>query len=181
MRFSRGFTLIELIVTLTIVGILAGFALPAMTTFIKNQRVSSQVNEFIADFGFARSEAVKRGGNVYMCAASAGSCSSSSNWATGWMVYADRSNPPNTTFEPATDDLLRQHDALSGQGIAFVDTGGGTVSAFAFDSRGAIGISPRFALCDDRGISFGRNIMFNTTGQTRVIKHQPPSQVVVCS
>ncbi|UCH54408.1 MAG: GspH/FimT family pseudopilin, partial [Pseudomonadota bacterium] len=67
---TMGFTLIELIVTIAIVGILLAWAIPNFRTLIMNQRLATSANDFIADTSFARSEAVKRGGNVGICVSS---------------------------------------------------------------------------------------------------------------
>src|SRR4030067_1501695 len=58
--WNKGFTLIELIITLTIAGILMAVAAPSMVGFVSSNRLASQVNELIADITLARSEAIKR-------------------------------------------------------------------------------------------------------------------------
>ena len=58
MNKSRGFTLMELLVTLVIVSILASMAVPSFSGLIQNNRMSTQFNELLAILGLARSEAV---------------------------------------------------------------------------------------------------------------------------
>ena len=57
-RYEAGFTLVELIITLTIAGILVALAVPAMQTFVLDQRLTTQANDFIADLSLSRSEAI---------------------------------------------------------------------------------------------------------------------------
>ena len=58
---SRGFTLIELMVTLTVMAILLSIAAPSFTSLMAANRMSTQTNEFIGALNLARSEAVRRG------------------------------------------------------------------------------------------------------------------------
>ena len=57
---SKGFTLMETLVTLVIASILVTAAVPAMQDFIVRNRMTAEVNTFMASLTLARSEAVKR-------------------------------------------------------------------------------------------------------------------------
>src|SRR3989344_4698731 len=57
---NSGFTLIELIITLTIAGILMAVAVPGLKNFVSSNRLTAQINDLIADINLARSEAIKR-------------------------------------------------------------------------------------------------------------------------
>ena len=96
MQKLRGFTLIEVLVTIAIVAILVRLAAPSFKSMIQSNTMSSNVNSFLADVRYARSEAIKRGGNVVMCrsdapeAASPACGSGSTNtWVTGWFIFHD--------------------------------------------------------------------------------------------
>ena len=60
MKNVRGFTLIELMITLAVAAILITAALPSFNEFIKNNRLTTQANNFIATLNLARSEAPAR-------------------------------------------------------------------------------------------------------------------------
>lgn len=62
-----GFTLIELIVTMTIAVILITLAAPAFNDLLRSNRMTAQANELLSMLTIARSEAVKRGASVYTC------------------------------------------------------------------------------------------------------------------
>lgn len=108
--WNRGFSLIELIITLTIAGILIAIAAPAMQTFVSSNRLTSQINDLIADINLSRSEAIKRNATAGVCVTAVGgsSCVTSGNWANGWLVYYDNSgtNVPLKIQEALVNNTL---------------------------------------------------------------------------
>jgi len=87
---ASGFTLIELMTTLTLVAIILAIGIPSMNGFIQSNRISSEMTAFAGDLQFARAEAIKQGIPVVLCASSNGtSCSGANAWQAGWIVYAD--------------------------------------------------------------------------------------------
>jgi type IV fimbrial biogenesis protein FimT len=79
-RASSGFTLLEALVVIAIIGILASAAMPSMGRMIKDQRVRNATQDFYASLAFARSESIKRGADVVINPATA------ANWSNGWTV-----------------------------------------------------------------------------------------------
>ena len=99
-RASRGFSLIELLTVVTVVGITVGLGVPSYKYVTNSNRVSSEVNQLLGDMQYARSEAVKQGTVVSVCPTSTpvtitsttitGSCAGTgANWQSGWIVFAD--------------------------------------------------------------------------------------------
>lgn len=79
----RGFTLIELMVTVALVAIMLALAVPSMTTFMRNAELTSFTNTLLAGINAARSEAMKRGMNAMVVPTDA------ANWSSGWIVFVD--------------------------------------------------------------------------------------------
>ncbi|WXL25094.1 GspH/FimT family pseudopilin [Ectopseudomonas mendocina] len=77
-----GFTLIELMITLALLAILLGIAVPAVRDFIVKQRVSSATNSLIMSLVFARSEAVKLNRDVRVIPAT----TAANGWNNGWCL-----------------------------------------------------------------------------------------------
>ena len=85
---NRGFTLLELMVTLGILGILIALAAPSFRAMMGGQQVRSVLNEWRSSFYFAQSEALRLKDGVVFCAAnSAGNdCSGKNDFSNGWIV-----------------------------------------------------------------------------------------------
>ncbi len=89
-RLRRGFTLIELLVVVAIAAILTGLAAPSISKMFQANRVQTEAGSFVSDLMFARSEAIKRGQGVSLCASSNGtSCLNTNTWQSGWIVFVD--------------------------------------------------------------------------------------------
>ena len=110
---SLGFTVIELLVILTVAAILFSAAIPNLTPFVQNNRSAAQINELQTALSLARSEAVKRNNNVSVCKSSDGaSCGGhADHWHHGWIVFVDNDSD-GVIDEP--DEILRVHPGLTG-------------------------------------------------------------------
>jgi type IV fimbrial biogenesis protein FimT len=117
---ARGFTLIELMVTLTVLGVMLGIGIPAFKDFIDGQRVKSAAFELMSSLLIARSEAVTRHTTVTITPLSGGA------WVSGWSVTAGGT-------------LLHKQQAIEGITVATQNSGctaSATVASVAFASTG---------------------------------------------
>jgi len=113
-RLARagGFTLIELLVTIALAGVLMSVAAPSMTKMIGANRVQTEASTFVNDMQFARSEAIKQGLPVTVCASSDGTtCLAANTWQKGWIVFPD---PNGNGALDSGEAALRARPALRG-------------------------------------------------------------------
>jgi type IV fimbrial biogenesis protein FimT len=88
-RAARGFTLVELAITVVVLSVLMAMAAPLFTGMSNGNRLTSNANELVAAMQIARSEAVRRNAPTFFCQSTNGTtCSNVSPWQ-GWLVYAD--------------------------------------------------------------------------------------------
>ena len=144
MKKFYGFTLLELMVVLAIIAILTTLAAPSFTQLIQSNTISSNVNTFLADMRFARSESIRRGGGVVMCRSDAPeavnpTCGSGSGpgghgWVSGWIIFQDWDNDGvQDTDEP----LLRVKSPITS--MDSIKEGDGTTSTqFRFTATGRL-------------------------------------------
>jgi len=110
-RFS-GMTLIELLVTLSVLTILLLVGAPSFSDIMGRNRVTAYTNDFLNSLNYARSEAVTRGQRIVLCKSSdAAQCAASGNWEQGWITFVDADNSATVTNG---DTPLRAHGPLSG-------------------------------------------------------------------
>jgi type IV fimbrial biogenesis protein FimT len=90
----HGFTLLELMTAIAVMGILLGIGVPAFNGMIRGSQIAAETNDMVAALNLARSEALKRGVRVSVCAAEDNkktSCSTAepADWSNGWIVFDD--------------------------------------------------------------------------------------------
>jgi type IV fimbrial biogenesis protein FimT len=127
---QRGFSLVELMVTITVMAILVAIALPNFRDVIHRNQVSSASNELLAGLAYARTEAITRGQLVSMCPSSSGtSCAGGKAFESGWIVYTYPAGAAsaNTNYDSTKATLLRTTTARAG---VSVQSKGATVITF---------------------------------------------------
>jgi type IV fimbrial biogenesis protein FimT len=157
MKKANGFSLIELMVLLAVVAILAAIAVPNFSATIKGDRDISQINTLLDGLTLARSEAIKYGNNVTICAGNSKTCAAA-NWANGWIVFYAATLPAG-----ATTSTIRVFPAISGNNT-LTSSGG---NSFTFNASGMLNptIASTFKLCDSRGARYARSIDLAITGR----------------
>ena len=162
---SSGFTLVELLVTMVVFGILASIAIPSFSDLIKNSRLATETNDLMSDLAYARSEAARQGKRVTLCVSSNGtSCGTGSAWAGGRIVFADTGTYGTVD---GTDAVLRVSNSISAKKITIAASGFSTLNYLQFKQSGATSssVNGKFKICDDRTGAYGREIELLITGR----------------
>lgn len=113
MKHSKGFTLIELMITLAVAAILLAAAVPSYRSFVQDNRSAAQANSVLRALAYTRSEAVKRAEVVTICqSGNQSSCGGGTSWQSGWIVFNDVDQ--DGALDSGTDTLLQVGNGLSG-------------------------------------------------------------------
>ncbi len=170
----RGFTLVELMVTVAVLAVLMAIGYPSFQSTLRSNRVATGSNELMAGFALARSEAIRNTRSSGLCPSSDGS-SCGQDWSAGWLVWEDRDS----------DGLLG-----SGETVLRYSQGGGKLKVsssqvlrFVFDGRGrvvaqgasgaALSGAQSLALQPNdcpSGQAFLRTLTISPTGQVRIAR-----------
>lgn len=166
---GRGFTLVELLVVLAMMGILLTIAVPGYAFLLHSSRLATVTNDLVSALQLARSEAIKRGMRITVCKTSNAMestpvCDSTADWQQGWLVFADG----GTKGVIDTDDtLLRVHDRLPAAAVITTSNYSSYISYLSSGrSQGSNGLANgtiRVCVASNQ-----REIIINNTGRVRL-------------
>lgn len=135
---SKGFTLLELIVTLAVAAIVLSMAIPSFTSSILNNNSIALGTEFNSALQFARSEAIKRSSRVSICPSANGeTCLSASDWAKGWMVFVDLATS-DAASSATIGTVLRFRGDIDRRAVVSVKKGTTAIKFVRFTSGGLL-------------------------------------------
>ena len=150
-----GFTLLELMVLIAIIGIVTAIGVPSYRSMMMTNELVETVNELRLSMKLARSEAVTRSQATIVCSSTDGSsCSlADGNWASGWIVGIDLNG--NGQINEANGELLwvKEMEADSQLTITPTDPSFNQVVTYSFD--GWLPAAAGFDLCSGYGATNG--------------------------
>jgi type IV fimbrial biogenesis protein FimT len=129
---QRGFNIIELMLGITVLGVLLGLGVPSFTEMIRTNRLVEQSNGMITALNYARSEALKRGFRVSLCPGSATACLGGTDWNVGILVFTD-----DTGTAGVLDGTDAPIQSWPGSTNGFVAGGGSSPASITFLPTGA--------------------------------------------
>lgn len=174
---SAGFTLLEAMITISILAILMAIGIPSYRDFIASRAVTGQISDLAGTIRLARSEAIKRGIAVSICRtenpdADTPACAGNQgDWSSGWITFVDRDN------DGAVDD----DDFIIRVQPAYANSGGITRNAatqLSFQSNGVVRpaamasflIRPKLDSDLNSYATLSHCMFMNATGETRLVK-----------
>jgi type IV fimbrial biogenesis protein FimT len=161
---SRGFTLVELLITLTVLVITLAIAAPAMSGFVRSSQLNGTQTELIGALMLARSEATRRGADVAVAAATP---ASGSEFTNGWTVWVDANG--NGAVD-AGETVVRQYPARKNN-VSISTVAGETGTSFR--STGFASASLTFRVCGTTSPTRGYLISLAPVGLTDVKEISP--------
>lgn len=160
-RRNKGFTIVELMVSIAVVAILSAIALPNMNEFLVKMRVDNQISELQRLLLTARNMAINTGRNTTVCPLNGNSCSN--NWQNTISVFTNDSNAiaTNNTYA-APDELIKTKEAIS-TGDKLQSTENSII--YAPDGR-LITTAANFSFCPKDKADLSRGIVISISGRS---------------
>jgi type IV fimbrial biogenesis protein FimT len=180
---QEGVTLIELLVTLSVVAIIVAVGVPALRDFFATNQMSAAANDLVTSMHLARSEAIKREVSTRMCPsdnwdAPDPTCTALGSLADGWIVIADPAGDADVVqaHEPLPDNIRLDYDFIDS--IDFTSSG--------LPGNANVDGELNLLICDDRGdhdtvggIAAGRWINIRGPGRPRIYTKQADVQAML--
>jgi type IV fimbrial biogenesis protein FimT len=159
---AAAFTLLELLITLSIASILLLIGVPAFQNFTLEQQMKAAIGSLHNDLMVGRSEAVHLSTRVVSCPGSpATGCSDATDWSDGWIVFADS----NADRQHQTDETIVRH----GQGFENLQIHGsaGRTDIRFFPDGSAPGSNSSITFCGLSGPEKARKLVISNMGRIR--------------
>lgn len=187
-RLQPGFTLVELMVAVAVLGILMAIGLPAMRDMMLNSKRSAAGNELLSAMLLARSEANKLGQRVVVCPWRADLAQCGTDWKRGVMVFNDPVDDGvvNTTAAPPNrEQVLRTFPLKDSDVAGFTITA--NVARFKFQPFNVSSVGGSIQICDPRDENQAgeeeksRVIVVSRSGRARIQDKKADGTAINCS
>ncbi|MDZ7789482.1 MAG: GspH/FimT family pseudopilin [Xanthomonadales bacterium] len=169
-RKARGFTVIELMITIAVLAVILTVAVPSFGRFVEQQKLTATANHLVTHLQFARSQAISHNTLVAACPSNDGlTCTGGNRWEDGWIVYLD----PEKAGQPdQPEDVLRVV-----QGNPELDMHSGGRYRVRFKGSGvAYGTNLTIRVCSRGNPEAARAVIVSNPGRVRATRDVDPGE-----
>jgi type IV fimbrial biogenesis protein FimT len=171
---QRGVTLSELLISLAVISILSVSGISQFAHSLQENRIASEINQFIAALHLARSEAVKHGRRIVLCPSKDGSgCGNSQDWIHGWILFASTDRERD-----AYETLLQTGNPLA-TGIRLQSSNHRKRIVYQQDGTSG-GSNTSFTFCDTHKRAKPRVICLSNSGRPRLTTTRCDGKPIDC-
>ncbi|MGL1959518.1 MAG: GspH/FimT family pseudopilin [Colwellia sp.] len=157
-----GFTLLELLIAIAVLGILTAIALPSLNDFLVRMRVDNEISEIQRLLLVARNTAINTEQNTTICPLSGGTCTT--NWENELSVFTNDSNTmDNNKYNAATEQLVKVKDAIKNGDKLQLST---SIIVYVPSGRTLSSTSKSFSYCPKNEADKSRGIDISISGRS---------------
>jgi len=170
-----GFTLYELSMTLVLIAVLAGLAVPGFSKMIARNRMSTEINALFHAIHVARKESIMRHQVVSICPSLDGeTCEPGKDWSAGWIMFnnRDKDEPPRID---AGEPLLQVHTTAKNVRITANRLG------FTLRSTQKRATNGTIVVCDMASRVTPKALVVSYTGRPRVTEKTTRGEPYECA
>lgn len=161
-RRLSGFTLFELLIVITVMGVLAFSVTPSLSEVVKRNEKNSLIVDFYSTLALAQSESVKRRLPVNIKPID------STAWHKGWITHLD---PDRNGLPNQSSDIFNKIQMSEGIGVVFKNTA--SITSITFLPDGLITVTPsssivRFYSCSPHDKTSEQSVRIYQSGNFKI-------------
>ena len=181
--WEPGFTLIELVVAMALVGILLSLAIPSFRDSTLNSQRAARANTLVGDLTYARSQAVGLRRDIVLCRSSSSTsdspaCADGAGWEDGWIIFVDEDS--DYAGDDGVADIETGEQILRVQEALISSTEQSRAATERFSIRGNTPVADEvifdagtgrantvgtLVTCDSRDFAASRVVVISTAGR----------------
>jgi len=168
MKRIKAFTLIELLTTVSVIGILFAIGVPAFTSYSQSNRLITDTNSFVGALNITRSEAVKRRRNISICPSNDGAtCGNGLAWNVGYIIFVNLDNDDPAQVD-ADEEIVKIYGSLNASSNLLASAA--LTQSITYRPNGFSNAQGEFILCKGSEAPTARSISVGRTGRPSVSK-----------